>query len=137
MNAEGKPFFQGKGRLFPDSFQRANAGAPSGIVCLREAMRNMRLLVIGGDVRNLYLARLALSRGHDAALIGHGENDIAPVGEYDAAALPYPVAEKDGRAPCAGEAIPMDAAMASHRTPFPAAAFVCDFPPPAAPLTSP
>ena len=112
MNAGGKPLFQGKGRLFPDSFQRANAGAPSGIVCLREAMRNMRLLVIGGDVRNLYLARLALSRGHDAALIGHGENDIAPVGEYDAAALPYPAAEKEGGAPCAHGNLPMEAAMA-------------------------
>ena len=46
------------------------------------------------------------------ALIGHGESDLPPGGAYDAAALPYPVAEKDGRAPCAGEAIPMDAAMA-------------------------
>ena len=75
-------------------------------------MRNMRLIIIGGDVRNLCLAELARAHGHDVALIGHGESDLPPGGEYDAAALPYPVAEKDGRAPCAGEAIPMDAAMA-------------------------
>ena len=72
----------------------------------------MRLIIIGGDVRNLCLAELARAHGHDVALIGHGESDLPPGGEYDAAALPYPVAEKDGRAPCAGEAIPMDAAMA-------------------------
>ena len=72
----------------------------------------MRLIIIGGDVRNLCLAELARAHGHDVALIGHGENDLPPGGEYDAVALPYPVAEKDGCAPCAGEAIPMDAAMA-------------------------
>ena len=51
----------------------------------REAMRNMRLIIIGGDVRNLCLAELARAHGHDVALIGHGESDLPPGGEYDAA----------------------------------------------------
>lgn len=79
---------------------------------LREAMRNMRLLIIGGDVRNLYLARLARAHGHDAALIGHGADDIPPRGEYGAAALPFPAAEKDGGAPCAHGILPMETATA-------------------------
>ncbi|HIT69551.1 MAG TPA: dipicolinic acid synthetase [Candidatus Aphodomonas merdavium] len=74
----------------------------------------MRLIIIGGDERNRKLTALALARGHEVALIGHGGDDLPPRGLYQAAVFPLPIAERDGCAPApnAQRPLPIEEAMA-------------------------
>lgn len=74
----------------------------------------MRLFILGGDVRNLSLAKLALARGLDTALIGHNADDLPPRGDYQAVVFPYPIAQRDGLvpAPRARAPLPLEEALA-------------------------
>ncbi len=70
----------------------------------------MRLLIIGGDARNRYLAQLARTRGHDAQLVGHSEISLEEAQACAHVVFPFPVAETDGAAPApfAPKRLPME-----------------------------
>ncbi len=69
----------------------------------------MRLLIIGGDARNRYLAALARIRGHTVCLIGHGTPSLQEAVPSSHVVMPFPVAEAEGFAPAilSGEKLPM------------------------------
>ena len=70
----------------------------------------MRILIVGGDARNRYLATLARARGHGVQLVGHDEIPLVEAVPCGCLVLPFPVAEKNGFAPAPlfAERLPME-----------------------------
>ena len=62
----------------------------------------MRVTIIGGDERALWLRELLRERGECVHTIGHPESDceLDCLRDAEAVVLPYPWAVKDGRVPC-------------------------------------
>ncbi len=60
----------------------------------------MRVTIIGGDERAMWLHRLLIERGESARLICRQENDPAALQGADVVVLPYPYAVRDGQIPC-------------------------------------
>lgn len=75
----------------------------------------MKLLVLGGDERSVYLAQTAKKAGWSVAAryLREWEDTEESETTWDAVALPYPVCEKDGMlaAPLWDEPVPMQAVM--------------------------